>query len=225
MMTTRTTVGWSLLGVGALALVATAAIATAPRPAAATRSPDDVANVTALLEAMRGVGPVPCALALTVIEGNYGWGNWNGPLSGETDPAVMKLRHWLGERITDPAVVPILRAALAPGDACVRQTAARLLGRTRHQRAIAALTEAVRDADAATRELAALGLGLSDSPGAYDPLVGGLRDAEPGVRAAAATGLGRLGDDRASAALVPLLRNDRVPAVRRAVALALGALD
>ncbi len=215
---------WIALGGAALVLSATVAIAPAPGATRAA-SPDDVANVTALLEAMRGTGAVPCAFALSTVEGNGNWGGWYGERFEETAPMVAKLRRWLSERPTDPAVVPLLRNAMAPGDPCVRQTAARLLGRTRHSRAVAALTEALRDPEASTRELAALGLGMSDTPAAFDPLVGALRDAEPGVRAAVANSLGRLDDDRAKAILVPILKNDRVPAVRRAAAYALGELD
>ena len=223
-MTMRAMTKWMGLGGGALAVTASLAIASAPMSAEAA-SPDDVANVSALLEGMRGTAPIPCAFALAVVEGNAGWGNWYGAVPDGTDPAVARLRRWLDHRLTDPSVVPMLRSALGPGDACVRQTAARLLGRTQHPRAVAALIEAAGVADASTRELAVLGLGLSDAPGAYDPLVGALRDGEPGVRAAAANALGRLGDHRAMVVLVPVLRNDRIPVVRRAAAYALGELD
>ena len=223
-MNMRAMTKWMGLGGGALAVTASLAIASAPMSAEAA-SPDDVANVSALLEGMRGTAPIPCAFALAVVEGNAGWGNWYGAVPDGTDPAVARLRRWLDHRLTDPSVVPMLRSALGPGDACVRQTAARLLGRTQHPRAVAALIEAAGVADASTRELAVLGLGLSDAPGAYDPLVGALRDGEPGVRAAAANALGRLGDHRAMVVLVPVLRNDRIPVVRRAAAYALGELD
>ena len=188
---------------------------------AQVRLSTDVANVSALLVAMRGTAPIPCALALTVIEGNAGWGNRYGGESGMSDPVLGQLRPWLEQRITDPAVVPVLRSAMVPGDACVRQTAARLLGRTRHPQAVRALVEALRDADPSTRELGALGLGLADDASVHEPLVGALRDTGAGVRAASAMALGQLEDHRAAPALVALLRNVRVPEVRRAAASAL----
>jgi len=212
---------WIVAGV-----IATGTTATFATARGADGSPTaDLPNVTALLEAMRGTGSVPCALAMNEIEGRNGWGRgYDEPMPG-VDSATVAIRKWLNEGIEDPAVVAPLRAALAPGDACVRQTAARLLGRTRHPQAVTALVAALRDADASTRELAALGLGMSDSRAAFDPLVAALRDQEPGVRAAAASALGHLDDHRASAVLLPLLTNDRVPMVRRAAAYALGHLE
>lgn len=211
----------SLLTVGVS--VAAVALSSAPSGAQAT-SPEDARNVTTLLEAMRGVAPLPCALALNVIEGN-GWGNWGGGDGMGRDSTSEAMRRWLNEGLHDPSVVPTLRSAMDPGDACVRQTAARLLGRVEHPRAVAALAEALRSGDVTTRTLGAFGLGLTDAPAAYDPLVGALRDPEAEVRATAAIGLGRLEDHRASAVLVPLLSGDRSPAVRRAAAVALGMLE
>ena len=114
---------------------------------------------------------------------------------------------------------------MGPGDQCIRESAARLLGRTEHPRATTALAEALRDPDVETRRLAALALGMGDRKEAFDPLITALRDQEPRVRATAAISLGRLGDDRATKSLVPLLTGDRVPSVRRAAAYALGDLD
>lgn len=209
---------------GTLIVGLTVADAGADRAAAAeARDPQDLANVQAVLQAMQGTAPFPCALALAVVEGN-GWGGWSG--GGVTqDTTTDRLRDWLAHGISDPAVVPVLRAAMAPGDACVRQTAARLLGRTRHSRAVEALTGALRDPEASTRELGAIGLSLTDAPGAYAPLVTALRDPEPRVRSASALALGKLGDHRATTELVPLLQRDRDAGVRQAAALALGALD
>jgi hypothetical protein len=211
-----------LLGLAALGLGAV--MLTGKGAAAQTRTPADMTNVQALLDGLRGTGPIPCALALTQLEGN-GWGNRSPGRAIDTDPSTDRIQDWLEHPITDPAVVPILRTALGPGDACVRQAAARLLGRTQHARAVAALSEALKDADPATRALGALGLGFSDQPGVYEPLVSALKDAEPPVRANAALALGHLGDHRAMPMLVPLLRNDRVAGVREAAALALGELD
>lgn len=220
----RIRMGWLGLGLAAVGIGSAMAVGSASRPAEAKR-PEDMANVAVLLAGMQGTAPIPCALALTVIEGNAGWGNWYGGAAGMSDPVLGQLRPWLEQRITDPAVVPVLRSAMAPGDACVRQTAARLLGRTRHPQAVRALVEALRDADPSTRELGALGLGLADDASAYEPLVGALRDTAAGVRAASAMALGQLEDHRAAPALVALLKNDRVPEVRRAAASALGKLD
>ena len=190
---------------------------------AQSRSRDDLTNVQALLDGLRGTGPIPCALALTQLEGN-GWNHGPGHAM-DADTSAEKIQEWLEHPITDPAVVPILRNALAPGDACVRQGAARLRGRTANGRAVSALAEALRDPDATTRALGALGMGFSDQVGVYEPLVNALKDAEPPVRANAALALGHLGDHRAMPMLLPLLKNDRVAQVREAAALALGELD
>lgn len=215
-----------LLLIAGVTFVIGAAIALSVHGAAAqTRSPEDSANARALLDAMRGTAPIPCAFALSVVEGNGGWGNWDGGSGAGEDPNAADLRDWLQHGLTDPAVVPMLRAALAPGDACVRQTAARLLGRSHNLTAVRALVEALRDADPSIRELAALGLGLSEDPAGFDPLVGALRDTASRVRATTAVALGRLGDHRATEKLVPVLAHDPVPEVRRAAAYALGALN
>lgn len=212
-----------ILGALVVAL-GTAVVLSASAVAAQTHRNDDVANTRTLLESMRGTAPVPCAFAMTVVEGNNGWGR-GGDDGSAIDSSVSALRAWVSEGLTDPAAVPMLTAALAPGDACVRQTAARLLGRSHNATAVRALATAIRDPDPSTRELAALGLGLSEDPAGYDPLVSALSDTAATVRAASATALGRLGDHRATAVLVPLLSRDRAPAVRRAVAYALGSLD
>lgn len=59
---------------------------------------------------------------------------------------------------------------------------------------------------------------------AYKTLIARLSSADPGERRVAAAGLGRLGDRRATAALVERLKLDPTPAVRAAAATALGAL-
>ena len=211
---------------GAAALAASATLATArEHPASTSMATDDVAQVNLVLEGMRGATPIACGLALTVLEGRNGWGGNHDEVQSGTDSTVGEIRRWTSEGIKDPAVVPILRTAMGPGDQCIRESAARLLGRTEHTRATTALAEALRDPDVETRRLAALALGMGDRKEAFDPLITALRDQEPRVRATAAISLGRLGDDRATKSLVPLLTGDRVPSVRRAAAYALGDLD
>lgn len=215
---------WIVAGAVATGATATYATTRGDSPQRTT-VPTELSNVTTLLEAMRGTAPIPCALAMNVVDGRNGWGRGMDEPEAGVDSSIAEIRRWLNEGLKDPSVVAPLAAALAPGDACVRQTAARLLGRTDHPQAIAALSTALKDADATTRELAALGLGLSDSRAAYDPLVAATRDPEPKVRASAAVALGHLGDHRASAILLPLLTTDRAPEVRRATAYALGHLE
>ena len=211
---------------GAAALAASATLATArEHPASTSMATDDVAQVNLVLEGIRGATPIACGLALTVLDGRNGWGWSHDEVQSGSDSTVGEIRRWASEGIKDPAVVPILRSAMGPGDQCVRESAARLLGRTEHPRAIAELAEALRDPDLETRRLAALALGLGDDKSAFEPLVAALRDQEAVVRATAAISLGRLGDDRASKSLLPLLTGDRVPSVRRAAAYALGDLD
>jgi hypothetical protein len=215
--------GWLSLGVGSIGVVAGVAIASVPARSQVSRA-EDAANVTVLLTSMRGTGSLACGLALSAVEGNY-WGNWGAGQLMTADTATTRIRRWLANGIEDPSVVPALRAGLTGDDPCVRQVAARVLGRIHHPQAVAALAEALRTTDPAIRELAAVGLGFGEETQAYDPLVGALRDAEPRVRVAVALALGRLGDDRATRELVPLLQRDRVPQVRQAAAYALGELD
>lgn len=216
----------TIVGAGAVILAVAAAASLSGREAVAqSRARSDAANAQTLLDAMRGTGPVACAFAMGAVEGNGGWGRWDGGSGVGVDQQTGDLRDWLDDGLTDPAVVPMLRTAMGPGDACVRQTAARLLGRSKNLTAVRALVDALRDADATTRELAALALGLSGDPAGFDPLVGALRDTAARVRATSAVSLGRLGDHRATEKLLPLLAHDPVPEVRRAAAYALGSLD
>ena len=212
----------ALTAAAMLAAVALVVALSGRDAAAQSRAANDMDNARTLLEAMRGAGPVACAFAMGTIEGNGGWGRWNGV--GE-DSESDALRDWLEHGLTDPSVVPMLKSALGPGDPCVRQTAARLLGRSHNVTAVRALVESLRDADPSTRDLAALGLGISGDPAGFDPLVGALSDTAARVRATSAASLGRLGDQRATAALVPLLSHDPAPEVRRAAAFALGQMD
>jgi HEAT repeat protein len=214
-----------LVGGILIAALAVAAALSGRVAAAQGRSRNDAANAQALLDAMKGTGSVACSFAMGVVEGNGGWGHWTGGSGVGEDQQSADLRDWLDDGLTDPAVVPMLKSAMGQGDACVRQTAARLLGRSKNLTAVRALIDALRDPDPVTRELAALALGLSGDPAGFDPLVAALRDTAARVRATSAVSLGRLGDHKAMEKLVPVLAHDPAPEVRRAAAYALGELD
>jgi len=213
-----------------LALVAAAGLALGPvnrTPPAAAPAPegslgqDDVAKVTAMLAGVRGAAPLTCEMTARNLRGNF----WDRGMEPVADPEVRALANWAGRDIEDPAVVPILRPALADPDQCVRRIAARLLGRTEAPEAAVALLDSFRSSDSTVREMAALGLGVGEPREALDPLLAAVRsDPARGVRLMAVWAVGELEQARA---VEPLLRvlTDRDPAFRRAAASALGEIE
>jgi HEAT repeat protein len=160
----------------------------------------------------------------------HGWWSRWGPLSGnplEVDSASAALVAWIQRDHTDPALVPLLRAAMRDTDRCVRRVAGSFLGRVQHPNAVAVLLAALDDQNAETRVVAALGLGLSENAeaNALEPLVRRLRDDSPAVRRAAAWSLGSLEATGALVALIEVLGRDADPRVRQAAAWALGKIS
>jgi len=209
----------------ALAVLAAAAI---PRSRPAVPAPttgqvagavDDTTLVNTLLQESRGTSLLLCEMASGQLRGNY-WGN-REPVDESVRDLLRRVRH----DPTDPAVVPLLTAALGDADLCVARTAARLLGRTDHPSAEARLLAALEDTSARVREMAALGLGVAEPAAALDPLIRVLgRDDDTGVRVMAAWALGELEDVRAVGPLADVLADG--PAQLRATsAAALGEIE
>ena len=130
--------------------------------------------------------------------------------------------------VASTEVVPRLASFLASDpDRGVRQSLAQALGRLADDRALPNLLAALKDSQLMVREVAATALARYNSPAAFDALTMALKQNQEtqdwSVRRFAAESLGRLGDRRASAALVEALR-DPHDLVRPAVATALGRL-
>jgi HEAT repeats len=122
-------------------------------------------------------------------------------------------------------IEPALGQALADADPDVRQSAARALGRTWDEGAIAPLATALHDdGDTAVREAAAQALGQLWSERAADALsVALVTDPSRAVREAAARALGDIGDAGGVSALIAALRDPR-GSVREIAVGALGAI-
>jgi HEAT repeat protein len=213
-----------------LALAVAVGVVVAPRcdqsgdvEAAAVAAPAD--SVAArVLQAARGADPLLCDLAALGL--HSGWG-WNGPepLVGRSgDPEIAESIRWMMEP-RGAGEVAALRAALTDPDPCARQTAARLLGRSREPRAIEALRQALAAADPVTRETGALGLGVAEDEDSIDELARALRDDVASVRIAAAWALGQIESDAAIEPLIRSLESDPEPGVRAAAAWALGEIE
>lgn len=193
----------------------------------APRDANPRTELDTLLEAVRGVGPIACQLALLALDGR-GYGGPGiradiqvvpgSPLSTRT------LTRWATRPPRDAALVPPLRAALVDGDPCVRQTAARLLGRNGTEPAVTALLETLRSSDLLGRRSAALALGTAGRPSTAPALRQALRDDDPGVRAGAAWALGELSDRASIPVLIEVLEADDDPTPRKLAAWALGEI-
>jgi hypothetical protein len=185
----------------------------------------DSAQVGALLRAARGTNAIACELAARTVDGRFGWsGDGDFTPGGLADSLGGDVVSWVHERKIDPATVPLLRAAIADQDWCVRRLAAPILGHVGDASAVQAMLASLDAADAGTREMAALALGFSDDPRATTPLVARLRDDSPRVRATAAWALGEIESKAAVRPLIEALR-DGDALVRESAARALGEVE
>ena len=187
----------------------------------------DSARVSALLQAARGANAVMCEMAATTVDGRSGW--WSRldasfRAGGTSDATARDVMAWVRHEKVDAAAVPLLRAALADSDWCVRRVAAPLLARVDAEPARQAMLAALEATDAVTREMAALALGFDEDLRSIPPLVARLRDDSPRVRATAAWALGEIENRQAVRPLIDALR-DSDALVRESAATALGQVD
>jgi hypothetical protein len=194
--------------------------------AAQTRQVSDSAQVRALLQAARGANTLVCELAARTVDGRFGWSSDDGMFSpgGSADSLGRDVVSWVHERQIDPATVPLLRAAIADPDWCVRRLAAPILGHVRDASAMQAMLGALTASEAGTREMAALALGFAEDARAVTPLVARLSDDSPRVRATAAWALGEIESREAVRPLIGALR-DSDALVRESAAHALGEVE
>lgn len=204
----------------------------APTGAAPSRTqvPRDSAMAIAAVEAVRGANPLLCDLAARSFEGrNGGWYSGidlaaAGDESGNTTGA-REIARWLSGGLRNArGIVAPLTARLSDPDACVRRTAATLLGRNHSDQAVDALLRALESGDAGARRAATLGLGFAESQRSVQPLGRSLRDSDAGVRAGSAWALGAIESRTAVPALVDAMK-DADSRVRRNAAWALGNIE
>ena len=191
-----------------------------------TRQVSDSAQVRALLQAARGANTLVCELAARTVDGRFGWSSEDGMFSpgGSADSLGRDVVSWVHDRQIDPVNVPILRAAIADQDWCVRRLAAPILGHVRDASAMQAMLAALSAPEPGTREMAALALGFADDARAVTPLVARLNDESARVRATAAWALGEIESKEAVRPLIGALR-DSDALVRESAAQALGEVE
>ena len=186
----------------------------------------DSTRVHALLQAARGSNAFMCELAANTVDGRSGWwSDGDGFRAGAAgDPSAGDVVRWVRNEKIDAASVPLLRAALADSDWCVRRVAAPLLARIDAEPARQAMLAALAAAEPGTREMAALALGFAEDPRSIQPLVARLRDDAPRVRATAAWALGEIESREAVRPLIGAL-GDSDALVRESAARALGEVE
>ncbi len=194
-------------------------------PAAESGAGPDSAQVARLLGALRGSDPLVCALATELVGTGVRWSTgWEGMASLHDEPAdARSVRRVLGEGITDAAALRLLGPELGSESACVRRTAAALLGESGKPAALGLLRSAAGSRDARLREAGTFGIGVAGDSADAPRLRALLADQDPNVVRLATWGLGAMGDESATSLLIPLLRHGQ-PAVRRTAAWALGRL-
>ena len=124
-------------------------------------------------------------------------------------------------------IAPALRSALRDNDPVVRIAAVRALAKLQDTAARPEILNLIRTDNNPEVRLIALGsLAAFVAPGmsVAEDLLPLLQDREAGIRTEAANVLGKLGEGRATPALMALLKNDLEPAVRQSAAYALGRL-
>jgi HEAT repeat protein len=209
----------TLLGAGAIGG------RTLPPPAGASAPVTglDSAAVAQLLMGLDASDPAVCALAIDFLGAGVYWDRDDAALAAlrgqRTD--AQELRQRLSRGVTSPGAIQRLQEELRAPNACVRRTAAVLLGEGDMPSARAALRNALGDDEAVAREAAALGLGIAADTADVARLRAALGDRDPGVVRLAAWALGRAGPAPATRELVGLLKSPD-PGVRRAAAWALG---
>jgi hypothetical protein len=197
-------------------------VAAAPAPQRVDSLP-----IRALLDAARGANVAMCELAAVTLDGRSGWSSGHDGAfrpGGSDNPLASDITTWIHHREIDASSVPVLRAALADSDWCVRRLAAPLLGRIRGAAAVQAMLGALAASEATTREMGALALGFAEDSQATNALVARLRDDAPRVRATAAWALGEMERRETVRPLVAAL-SDADALVRESVARALGEIE
>jgi len=195
-------------------------------PTAGTTAPVARLDSVAVARFLSGLGasdPAVCALAIDFLGAGVYWDRDDATIAalrGQPTNA-QELRQQLSRGVISPGALRQLEGELGAPSACVRRTAAILLGESEVPSARAALRTALGNSDALVREAGALGLGIAADTAEVGRLRAALGDRDPGVVRLAAWALGRSGPGPAAKELVALLKS-RDPEVRRAAAWALG---
>ena len=186
---------------------------------------DDSASASAVLTAVRGESPLACSLTSRTLENRWGTSHHlGGPDAAVLDAPQAAAYDWDMTDRTPGNALGVLRRAMSDPDACVRRTAAQLVGRTDDKDLADQLRSELGSSDATRRETAVLALGYWAESAAEPALAQAAGDGEPRVRRTTAWALGRSRSAAAAPTLLRMLR-DLDAMVRVNAALSLGALS
>lgn len=219
------------LALAAVLLVAPLAARSAVVPGQAGDGPGDStvtrgmdsAGVARLFIALRASDPVVCAMATGFVGRGFSWSDGAEGIAALRDEGAegRLTRERLQSRVGEAAALRQLAPELRSPNACLRRTAAAMLGASRQPELLGVLRRALSDDDGRVREAAALGLGVAEDSADAPRLRAALGDRDPDVVRLAIWALGSLEDHAAAADIVALLRSPN-PGIRRAAAWALG---
>lgn len=192
---------------------------------AARAAADDSVNATAVLAAVRGESALACSLTSRALENRWGSSHHlGGPDAAALDDPQAAAFDWAMSERSAGTALALLRRAMSDRDACVRRTAAELVGRGEARDLAADLRSELGASDATVRETAVLALGYAAESTAEPALSRASADAEPRVRRTVAWALGRSGNGAAATSLLRMI-HDADAMVRVNAALSLGALS
>lgn len=213
-----------VLVAGLTLLLGVAPVPATVRDVPAPAGPDS-ASVAHLLVGLRGSDPLVCAMATDLLGSGMHWSNGGEDIATLRDAVVAQpaVRERFRSPISDERAVRLLVPELGGPNACLRRTAAALLGESSVPAARTALREALRSGEPRTREAATYGLGVAADSADASRVRSLLGDADAGVARLAAWAVGSMEDHASAQALVGLLKH-RDAGVRRAAAWALGRL-
>ncbi|MGH7586948.1 MAG: HEAT repeat domain-containing protein, partial [Gemmatimonadales bacterium] len=140
----------------------------------------DSARVASLLAAMSATDPVTCEMIGDRV-GNGWWGreDWGVGQLADARPEARAARDSLSGQVRDPGAIAALTAALPGDNACVRRTAATMLGRsTVSDDAIRRLLD---DQSLRVREAALVAAGHAERPALRERTEALLRDRDEAV--------------------------------------------
>ncbi len=213
-----------VLVAGLTLLLGAAPVPATVRDVPAPAGPDS-ASVAHLLVGLRGSDPLVCAMATDLLGSGMHWSNGGEDIATLRDAVVAQpaVRERFRSPISDERAVRLLVPELGGPNACLRRTAAALLGESSVPAARTALREALRSGEPRTREAATYGLGVAADSADASRVRSLLGDADAGVARLAAWAVGSMEDHASAQALVGLLKH-RDAGVRRAAVWALGRL-
>lgn len=183
----------------------------------------DSARLAQFLGVLEAADPVTCEL-LSEQVGNGWWSgsDWGIGRVADRRTDARAARDSLSGRVRDAGAIQRLTATLGHENPCVRESAARMLGRSAADDAVIAVL--LDDESPRVREAALVAAGRSDRPGLRRKGEAMLRDRQEPVAAMAAAMLGELEDPASVGPLAEALERGGLR-LRKSAAWALGEIE